>query len=58
MYVSKDYLQTLLTGLTIMEGELCQLLSEVCRHRERFRAVMDEWEDEQQGRRDVREGRV
>lgn len=58
MYVSKEYLQALLMGLTIMEGELCELLSEVCKHRERIRAVMDEWEDEQQGQRDVREGRV
>lgn len=58
MNVSKKYLQDLLMGLTIMEGELCELLSEVCRHRERFRALMDEWEDEQQGRRDAWVGKV
>lgn len=44
MTVSKEYLQALLMGLTIMEGQLCELLSEVCRQRERFRAVLDEWE--------------
>ena len=52
MYVSKEYMQALLTGLTIMEGELCELLSEVCKHRERFRALIDEKQ------RDVQENRV
>lgn len=41
MTVSKEDLQALLMELTVMEGQICELLSEVCRQRERFRAVLD-----------------
>lgn len=58
MTVDKQYLQALLTELTLMEGQLCELLSQVCRQRERFRAVLDEWEDEQQARRDTLYGSI
>lgn len=58
MCIRKEYLQDLLMGLTIMEGELCELLSEVCRHRERFRMLIDEWNDEQDGQRDAWVGKV
>lgn len=51
MTISKEYLQALLLELTVMEGQLCELLAEVCRQRERFRAVMDDWENEMEGRR-------
>lgn len=51
MTISKEYLQALLVELTVMEGQLCELLAQVCRQRERFRAVMDEWENEMEGRR-------
>lgn len=56
MTVDKRYLQGLLMELTLMEGQLCELLSQVCRQRERFRALIDEWEDEQQARRDILSG--
>ena len=42
MFVNKEYLQDLLRELTIMEGALCELLAQVCRQRERFRALIDE----------------
>lgn len=58
MNVSKKYLQDLLMGMTVMEGQVCEILAQICKYRERFRAVIDEWEEEQQGQRDVREGRV
>lgn len=58
MDISKAYLQALLMEFTVMEGQLCELLAEVCRQRERFRAVIDGWEEEMQGRHDVLEGRV
>lgn len=42
MFVSKERLQELLMEFTIMEGALCELLAQVCRQRERFRALIDE----------------
>ena len=56
MTVDKQYLQALLTELTLMEGQLCELLSQVCRQRERFRTLIDEWVDEQQARHDTLSG--
>ena len=58
MTVDKQYLQGLLMELTLMEGQLCELLSQVCRQRERFRTLIDEWEDEQQARRDTLYGSI
>ena len=56
MTVDKQYLQGLLMELTLMEGQLCELLSQVCRQRERFRTLIDEWVDEQQARHDTLSG--
>ena len=53
MHVSKDYLEALMMELTIMEGLLCELLADVCRQRERFRAIIDQGERDDLIRGDV-----